>query len=154
MPCLGPARTRLLRRGSKAASVFPEPVPEVTTTFLVAALFGARDVTRDWALLEVSGVVGGSTESGAPPGGAIRPEVLRAWTHRLADLAQKGALGLQPVTFEIAQDEAQHHFRGAAGQPRPDWAWAVIAVMAAWTVGTTIAYARPDRRSRPARWGR
>jgi len=31
---------------------------------------------------------------------------------------------------------------------RPDWAWAVIAVMAAWTVGTTIAYARPDRRSR------
>ena len=32
---------------------------------------------------------------------------------------------------------------------RPDWAWAVIAVMAAWTAGTTIAYARPDRRSPP-----
>jgi signal transduction histidine kinase len=32
---------------------------------------------------------------------------------------------------------------------RPDWAWAVIAVMAAWTVGTTIAYARPDRRTWP-----
>jgi signal transduction histidine kinase len=31
---------------------------------------------------------------------------------------------------------------------RPDWAWVVIAVMAAWTVGTTIAYARPERRSR------
>jgi signal transduction histidine kinase len=31
---------------------------------------------------------------------------------------------------------------------RPDWAWAAIAVMAAWTAGTTIAYARPDRRSR------
>jgi len=31
---------------------------------------------------------------------------------------------------------------------RPDWAWAVIAVMAAWTAGTTIAYARPERRSR------
>ena len=31
---------------------------------------------------------------------------------------------------------------------RPDWAWAAIAVMAAWTVGTTIAYARPDRRTR------
>jgi signal transduction histidine kinase len=30
---------------------------------------------------------------------------------------------------------------------RPDWAWAVIAVMAAWTVGTTIGYARPDRRT-------
>src|SRR6266851_227841 len=29
---------------------------------------------------------------------------------------------------------------------RPDWAWAVIAVMTAWTVGTTIAYARPGRR--------
>jgi signal transduction histidine kinase len=31
---------------------------------------------------------------------------------------------------------------------RPDWAWAAIAVMAAWTAGTTIAYARPARRSR------
>jgi signal transduction histidine kinase len=31
---------------------------------------------------------------------------------------------------------------------RPDWAWAVIAAMMAWTVGTTIAYARPDRRTR------
>jgi Family of unknown function (DUF5931) len=30
---------------------------------------------------------------------------------------------------------------------RPDWAWAVIAVMTAWTVGTTIAYARPGRRT-------
>ena len=30
-----------------------------------------------------------------------------------------------------------------------DWAWVVIAVMAAWTFGTTIAYARPDRRSPP-----
>lgn len=31
---------------------------------------------------------------------------------------------------------------------RPDWAWAVIAVMTAWTIGTTLAYARPDRRTR------
>jgi signal transduction histidine kinase len=31
---------------------------------------------------------------------------------------------------------------------RPDWAWAVIAVMAAWTVVTTIGYARPERRTR------
>lgn len=30
---------------------------------------------------------------------------------------------------------------------RPDWAWAVIALMAAWTAGTTIAYARPERRT-------
>jgi len=35
-----------------------------------------------------------------------------------------------------------------AGYSRPDWAWAVIAVMAAWTVGTTFAYARPDRRTK------
>ena len=31
---------------------------------------------------------------------------------------------------------------------RPDWAWAVIAVMTVWTVVTTIAYARPERRTR------
>jgi signal transduction histidine kinase len=31
---------------------------------------------------------------------------------------------------------------------RPDWAWAVIAVMTAWTIFTTIAYARPERRTR------
>src|SRR5580693_2360266 len=39
-------------------------------------------------------------------------------------------------------------FVDRAEYSRPDWAWAVIAVMAAWTVGTTIAYARPERRSR------
>jgi signal transduction histidine kinase len=31
---------------------------------------------------------------------------------------------------------------------RPGWAWAVIAVMTVWTIGTTVAYARPDRRTR------
>ena len=36
--------------------------------------------------------------------------------------------------------------RGAAA--RLDWAWAVIAVMTAWTVATTMAYARPERRTR------
>ena len=30
---------------------------------------------------------------------------------------------------------------------RPDWAWVAIAVMTAWTVATTIAYARPDLRT-------
>jgi signal transduction histidine kinase len=33
-----------------------------------------------------------------------------------------------------------------ADYSRPDWAWAVIAVMAAWTVATTIGYTRRDRR--------
>ena len=35
-----------------------------------------------------------------------------------------------------------------ADYSRPDWAWAVIAVMTAWTVATTMAYARPERRTR------
>ena len=35
-----------------------------------------------------------------------------------------------------------------ADYSRPDWAWAVIAVMTVWTIGTTIAYSRPDRRTR------
>ncbi len=30
---------------------------------------------------------------------------------------------------------------------RFDWAWVVIAVMTAWTAGTTVAYARPERRA-------
>jgi len=30
---------------------------------------------------------------------------------------------------------------------RPGWAWAVIGVMALWTIGTTFRYARPDRRT-------
>jgi signal transduction histidine kinase len=30
---------------------------------------------------------------------------------------------------------------------RFDWAWVVIAVMTAWTVTTTVAYARPERRT-------
>jgi signal transduction histidine kinase len=39
-------------------------------------------------------------------------------------------------------------FIDPAQYSRPDWAWAAIAVMAAWTVGTTIAYTRPEGRSR------
>ena len=39
-------------------------------------------------------------------------------------------------------------FIDRAEYSRPGWAWAVIAVMAAWTVVTTIAYARPARRTR------
>jgi signal transduction histidine kinase len=35
-----------------------------------------------------------------------------------------------------------------ADYSRPDWAWVVIAVMTAWTVVTTIAYSRPERRTR------
>jgi len=31
---------------------------------------------------------------------------------------------------------------------RLDWAWVVIAVMTAWTVVTTVAYAHPERRTR------
>jgi hypothetical protein len=31
---------------------------------------------------------------------------------------------------------------------RPGWAWAVIGMMTVWTIGTTLAYARPDRRTR------
>jgi signal transduction histidine kinase len=34
-----------------------------------------------------------------------------------------------------------------ADYSRPDWAWAVIVVMTAWTAFTTMAYARPDRRT-------
>lgn len=34
-----------------------------------------------------------------------------------------------------------------ADYSRPDWAWAVIAVMMAWTAATTVAYARPGRRT-------
>ena len=36
-----------------------------------------------------------------------------------------------------------------ADYARLGWAWAVIAVMAAWTIATTMAYSRPERRTRP-----
>jgi signal transduction histidine kinase len=35
-----------------------------------------------------------------------------------------------------------------ADYARLGWAWAVIAVMTAWTVATTMAYARPERRTK------
>ena len=38
-------------------------------------------------------------------------------------------------------------FIDQAEYSRPDWAWAVIAVMAAWTVATTVGYTRRERRS-------
>ena len=37
----------------------------------------------------------------------------------------------------------------SARYSRPGWAWAALAVMAAWTVITTVAYARPERRTPP-----
>jgi signal transduction histidine kinase len=36
----------------------------------------------------------------------------------------------------------------SAEYARLGWAWVVIAVMTAWTVATTMAYARPERRTR------
>ena len=36
----------------------------------------------------------------------------------------------------------------SAAYSRPGWAWAVLGVMTVWTIGTTIAYAQPDRRTR------
>ena len=36
-----------------------------------------------------------------------------------------------------------------ADYARLGWAWAVIAVMTAWTIATTMAYSRPERRTRP-----
>ena len=35
-----------------------------------------------------------------------------------------------------------------ADYSRPGWAWVDIAVMTAWTAATTVAYARPERRTR------
>ena len=35
-----------------------------------------------------------------------------------------------------------------ADYSRPGWAWVVIALMAAWTAVTTVAYAHPERRTR------
>jgi len=35
-----------------------------------------------------------------------------------------------------------------AAYSRPGWAWVDIAVMTAWTAATTVAYARPERRTR------
>ena len=34
-----------------------------------------------------------------------------------------------------------------ADYSRPGWAWVVIAAMTAWTAATTVAYARPERRT-------
>ena len=36
-----------------------------------------------------------------------------------------------------------------ADYSRPGWAWVVIVAMTAWTAVTTVAYAHPERRTRP-----
>jgi stage II sporulation protein D len=45
-----------------------------------------NDVTRDWALLTVAGVLGAGAATSSPLE-PLRPEVLRSWTSRLATLA-------------------------------------------------------------------
>jgi signal transduction histidine kinase len=74
----------------------------------------------------------------ATPSGAQRSSSEPLW--RALAVFRFASVGYAALRLG-AIDEAEYS--------RPDWAWAVIAVMAAWTVGTTIAYARPDRRTWP-----
>ena len=73
----------------------------------------------------------------AAPQGAQRGSSEPLW--RAIAVFRFASLGYAALRL-AAIDRAQYS--------RPDWAWAAIAVMTAWTVGTTIAYARPDRRTR------
>ena len=43
---------------------------------------------------------------------------------------------------------AQDAFAGVKHSPAFSRRWVVIAVMMAWTIATTMAYARPERRTR------
>jgi len=73
----------------------------------------------------------------AAPGGAQRPSSEPLW--RAIAVFRFASLGYAALRLG---------FIDGAYYSRPDWAWAVIAVMAVWTVVTTIAYARPERRTR------
>jgi signal transduction histidine kinase len=73
----------------------------------------------------------------AGPAGAQRPSSEPLW--RALAVYRFASLGYAALRLGVI-DRAEYS--------RPDWAWAAIAVMAAWTVGTTIAYARPERRTR------
>jgi signal transduction histidine kinase len=72
---------------------------------------------------------------GVPPGGRQSSEPL--W--RAIAVFRFASLGYAVLLTAVIN---------RADYSRPDWAWAVIAVMTAWTVATTMAYARPDRRTR------
>jgi signal transduction histidine kinase len=73
----------------------------------------------------------------APPAGAQRPSSEPLW--RAIAVFRFASLGYAALRLAVI-DQAYYS--------RPDWAWAVIAVMTVWTVGTTIAYALPWRRTR------
>jgi signal transduction histidine kinase len=73
----------------------------------------------------------------AAPQGAQRGSSEPLW--RAIAVFRFASLGYAALRLAVI-DRAQYS--------RPDWAWVAIAVMTAWTVGTTIAYARPDRRTR------
>ena len=72
---------------------------------------------------------------GVPPGGRQSSEPL--W--RAIAVFRFASLGYAVLLTAVIY---------RADYSRPDGAWAVIAVMTAWTVATTMAYARPDRRTR------
>ena len=72
---------------------------------------------------------------GVPPGGRQSSEPL--W--RAIAIFRFASLGYAVLLTAVIN---------RADYSRPDGAWAVIAVMTAWTVATTMAYARPDRRTR------
>jgi signal transduction histidine kinase len=71
------------------------------------------------------------------PAGAQRSSSEPLW--RAIAVFRFASIGYASVRLAFVDD---------AEYSRLDWAWSVIAVMLAWTVGTTIAYARPERRTR------
>lgn len=73
----------------------------------------------------------------APPAGARRSSSDPLW--RALAVFRFASVGYAALRLGVI-DRAEYS--------RPDWAWAVIAVMAAWTAVTTIGYARPDGRTR------
>ena len=73
----------------------------------------------------------------AAPAGTQRPSSEPLW--RAIAVFRFASLGYAALRLAVIDRTAYS---------RPDWAWAVIAVMAVWTVVTTFAYARPQRRTR------
>lgn len=88
----------------------------------------SSDIVRTAEISQCSFViVTGAQRSGSEP----------LW--RALAILRSASVGYAALRFAVIE---------RAEYSRPDWAWAVIAIMSAWTAGTAIAYARPDRRTR------
>jgi len=106
------------------------------------ALLPERGMMAEWVRAWVKPARWAGRSDGDRPSGSDQPQNGRPQSSeplwRALAVFRFASLGYAALLIGVINN---------ARYSRPDWAWAALAVMTAWTVITAVAYARPERRT-------